>query len=415
MGRMCSLIGAPRTSPEPTLESLAVQLNTLTGLVSQMNGRMDDMNGQINEIKSLLLASVGGHPEIIDSSVMIFAGNNRIGCGIIARSQRYGVIIVTARHVVTSKVALSVFGKSEINVKDWQVAKDLDIDLAFAPVIESDGLKAVNITSDQIFLPGMQIWAYPLIDGEVVALTGRIVKTYAKRHLVTDVGGIPGFSGTGYIDIFGRLQMIHTGSSSEVEGISSENWRGSSDENAFHNAERNCQAAMNISMFGDSNHIYTCLRVFELSALNKHDDPTFDVLRQSCEGTLSLYVPDISPCVAVFIQQSVGDREQGEAALLRSCYERWKPAYSCSKFWKSVMNRQDTAETKEACRKNWFNLLHALLKDCAAFVRYAARNPRARGVPASLIESQDITFEPLNFWNFRKVFHRRFPQVAARG
>jgi hypothetical protein len=46
----------------------------------------------------------------------------------------------------------------------------------------------------------------------MVALDGRVTSTRNQPYqLLTNVGGMPGFSGTGYVDYAGSLSLVHVG------------------------------------------------------------------------------------------------------------------------------------------------------------------------------------------------------------
>jgi hypothetical protein len=141
----------------------------------------------------------------------------QIGCTTLGHSKVHGYITITNAHVIRnfdqhSPYQLSVEDSAgnDIPITDWMIPNSPYLDLAIGLIRKPLNRPFLRIAVRKGLVPRLQIWGILRQVGELIALDGRVISVSNELHqVVTNVGGAPGFSGTGYIDFSGSLSVVH--------------------------------------------------------------------------------------------------------------------------------------------------------------------------------------------------------------
>ena len=211
--------------------------------------------------------------------------------------------------------------------------------------------------------------------------------------LVTDVGGPPGFSGTEYVDYLKRLSVIHVGSYSNEE-------INEFPEQRLSSYKKGCRQGTALSIAGKGDYIDGCMELIKLGRSNATDNGVtakavaqeskcMDGWKILTSGSLSSSPPWVLHCIDLFAGRNVSEADVEE------CVHGWSSISRDESYILLCLNFVNSPfdiEVATLCRNAWYrdNLARAHL--CEKFVTLSARNPRARGIAAWVLNDRAFHF-----------------------
>jgi hypothetical protein len=297
--------------------------------------------------------------------------------------------------------AFASWPECKLNVSKWMIFNKADVSIGILADDLCIGHQFLEVLPQADFVYSEDLWGRARKNGRHLALHGKIVsQNPAAPHLViTSVGGSRGFSGLGYANRGKLLTVIHTGavdvneSNSEVESNQVENGEEFSE---ISNVQENCKKGLRLAMSGMGGFIDHCLVVLKSSieSTSDRDRLSLNASMRSCKDGWEFHARSsaskpadfVQACWELFTNQTCPFAERKKEI----CKVGWKAAsVKDSAFVEDCLELGD-AQTIDKCRSGWLRDRDALVDECVVFVQLSARNPRARGLAAWVINSLDF-------------------------
>ena len=410
---------------EIMMRRFQVQLaNGLSNMSDQLENGLSGMRHDLSKISGWIEAMATGQNAVSESSVSIHSGPNMdiIGSGSLVYLNRINAgVVVTNLHVAANrdencsrKITVQSGDNKDVGVSHWFVLNDSNVDVAFGLLKEKSKYSLLNITERENVQPGLQIWGHSLQPDGPVALSGRVVSNLKSPFSVlTDVGGAPGFSGTAYVDYMQRLALIHVGSESIDLESTATNFE-SSDSEHLHKMQtfsKNCRHGTALSMSGNADYVDACVELIKLArSSGEPGQVDFNVmlrLETQCRtgwnivatGKISTTTHFIKDCIDLFSGRNVSFRKAGK------CRQGWARNFAkdpnhvhlCLSFVEeSARHSPDAPDAGERCKRAIYEDNMARAEQCEKFVALSARNPRARGVGAWVLNDASFALVDRN-------------------
>ncbi len=377
---------------------------------------IDIVHTEITELRYNFASSQKGQSAAANSALSIQLDDEHIACGTLAYSARLKqAVVITNRHVVAD---LREHCSNEITVRTRHVAIPIsrwlvpagNVDIAIGLLAGPPPIPALNITSRAEVAPGIHIWAMSLQPTGIVALDGRVTSTLGMPYMLqTNVGGVPGFSGTGYVDYAGTLSVVHVGAVESGAALRRDHDGNEMTEQKVARYSEDCLKGTRLGTTGMGSHIDACLDlVFAVDAGVPAQDAAavaaIDEIGRRCmdgwsmlaAGTLTAPPPDfVSSCALIFANQSIhpNTREACEVGWREDCGKDCDFIGACLSFAvNEPQNGQARPATRKECRAGWYNKYAGYASSCERYIRLRARNPQAKGVAAWVVDDPDLHF-----------------------
>jgi hypothetical protein len=388
---------------------------SLTGQLEHLTSQMDGFNTTINSGFKAVRNAFSGFPDLIYSSVRLVVspvhnGNNEAQ-GTLVHSTRFNAgkgIIVSNRHVVVNSKyncrrtvdAFVSWSESPLYVSKWIVFEQADVSIGILSDFNlRSGHQFLEVLPEAAFEYSEDLWGRARKNGRHLALHGKIVSQdpAAPHVLTTSVGGSRGCSGLGYANRDKLLTVIHTGALDVNEGDEVDRVENGEEFSEIRNVRKNCEEGLKLAMSGRGGFVDQCLVVLKSSV--DEDQSSSDKLNasmQSCKDGWEFHARSSTATPADFVQACLEffvDKNRPSAERKKEmCRVGWKAAsVKDSAFVEDCLELGD-AQKLDRCRAGWLKDRDALVGECLAFVQLSARNPRAKGLAAWVINSPDFDF-----------------------
>jgi hypothetical protein len=382
--------------------------------VKDLNRKMDMSQTEVKDLRNLFVSSQKGQSAAADSALSIRENGRYIACGTLARSPRFEEpVVITNRHAVADlverchyEITVRTGGNVDIPISRWFVPQG-NVDIAFGLLAHPPLIPALNITSRADVVPGLHIWAFSVQRTGLVALDGRVSSTLVNPYqLLTNVGGVPGFSGTGYVDYAGTLSVVHVGDAADKI----RRRRSAQDEEVnFAHFSRDCLKGTRLGMTGMGSHIEACLDLVSKNPVGTPEQAAAAAAaaiatRRRCVegwsilaiGNLKRAPPDFAESCATVFANPATDNE-----TIRSCELGWRKECgracdfisSCLSFASGKpVDDQEKPAMREVCRSGWYDKYAEYATACKKYTSLRARNPEAEGVAAWVVDHPPFAF-----------------------
>lgn len=379
-----------------------------------LDKKMDMSQTEVKDLRNLFVSSQKGQSAAADSALSIRENGRYIACGTLARSPRFEEpVVITNRHAVADlverchyEITVRTGGNVDIPISRWFVPQG-NVDIAFGLLAHPPLIPALNITSRADVVPGLHIWAFSVQRTGLVALDGRVSSTLVNPYqLLTNVGGVPGFSGTGYVDYAGTLSVVHVGDAADKI----RRRRSAQDEEVnFAHFSRDCLKGTRLGMTGMGSHIEACLDLVSKNPVGTPEQAAAAAAaaiatRRRCVegwsilaiGNLKRAPPDFAESCATVFANPATDNE-----TIRSCELGWRKECgracdfisSCLSFASGKpVDDQEKPAMREVCRSGWYDKYAEYATACKKYTSLRARNPEAEGVAAWVVDHPPFAF-----------------------
>jgi hypothetical protein len=374
---------------------------------SNMTEIKEDIKGlrtEVVDLRNIFVSAQKGQSAAANSALSIHKNGHHFACGTLAYSARLkAAIVITNRHAVADsnnhcryEITVRTGGMVEIPITRWYIPQEHeDIDIAYGRLAHPPPIPALNITSSVDVVLGLQIWAFSLQASGLVALDGRVTSIRNMPYqLITNVGGMPGFSGTGYVDYAGSLSLVHVGGPETKLLRSNEDEATEQDLGLY---SSHCLKGMRLGMTGMASHIDACLDlVSDVHAAVETRRRCVEGWTILVAGNLAGQPPDfVSSCASVFANRSIDNNTIGACRLgwRNDCGQDCDFISSCLSFasGKPLDDRAGPA-TREHCRSGWYDKYAGYALTCQDYMKLRARNPKAEGVAAWVVDDPTVSF-----------------------
>jgi hypothetical protein len=401
--------------------------NSLSNKIECLTNKFESLNKslttRIDGLEKITIAGFDavrnaftGFPDLRNSSVRLvvsptYNGNNEAQ-GTLVRSPRFNAgkgIIVSNKHVVidakqncSRKVdAFALWPECKLNISKWIIFKKADVSIGILADDLCSGHQFLEVLPEADYLYSEDLWGRARKNGRHLALHGKIVSQNptAPHLLITSVGGSRGFSGLGYANRDKLLTVIHTGAVdvNESHGEVQSNQTENGDEfSEISNVQENCMKGLRLAFSGMEGFIDHCLVVLKSSIESTSDRDRLNASMQSCKDGWEIHARGstlepthfVHTCLELFTNQTCPLADQKK----EMCKVGWKAAsVKDSAFVEQCLELGD-AEKFDKCRAGWLQDRDALVDECVSFVQLSARNPRARGLAAWVINRPHFDF-----------------------
>ena len=387
-------------------------LAELNAKVDMNNAKVDEnnkeMRAKIQGLQYLFVSSQKGQSAASSSALSIHLWGSHIACGTLAYSARLKeAVVITNKHVVADMnpsnpnnschyaVTVQTKDKADLPISSWYVFPG-DADIAYGRLALPPPIPALNITPRADVVPGLHIWASSVQASGLVALDGRVTSTLnAPYQLLTNVGGMPGFSGTGYVDYAGTLSVVHVGAPEKALRRRSDKDQ-QSEENLAH-FSKECLVGMRLSMSGLASHIDACLDL-----VSERPQAAPETRRKCVDGWSIMADKDLesppnftSSCASTFANRSIDNKtaHECESNWLSTCHQHCEFISSCMSFASGKpLPEKAGPTTREECRSGWIKKYSGYAAACDQYMKLRARNPQALGVAAWVLDDPAFVF-----------------------
>lgn len=407
-GLITNEINGLRSKVENEIHGLRNDLNSVSTTVKGLRSTVEGQTHEIKSLRNIFVSSQKGQSEAADSSLSVQWNGSHFACGTLAYSTRLqDVVVITNRHVVVDpdcarNITVRTKDNVDIPIARWFVlARGRIADIAYGQLAGPAPVRALNITSRADVMPGQHIWGISVQKSGLVALDGRVTSILkAPYHLETNVGGMPGFSGTGYVNYAGTLSVVHVGGKEAA-------LRSDGDDDPSHDHEdteydlaqysRDCLNGMRLATTGLASHIDACLDlVSTAAAINETIQRCVDGWSMLGAKTLAGQPPEFaSSCASVFADHEINRTAiaKCEAGWRAVCGQNCAFIRACLSFatGEPLDGRAVPASRKE-CRAGWYGKYAGYAENCENYIRLRARNPQATSIAAWVIDHPPSPF-----------------------
>ena len=378
--------------------------------------KVDSFLTEVKDLRNLFVSSQKGQSAAADSALSIRENGEYVACGTLAYSTRLKeAVVITNTHVVADfntkcrfEITVRTRGNVDIPISEWYVPQG-NVDIAFGRLAHPPPIPALNITLSADVVSGLHIWAFSLQRSGLVALDGRVTSTLKTPYQFrTNVGGMPGFSGTGYVNYAGTLSVVHVGGAPDAVRRRRSARGGAKEVNLAHYSS-GCIKGMRLGATGMASHIDSCLDLASDIGAGTPEQAAAAAAaavatrRRCVEGWSMLAVgkfkeppPDfVESCASVFSSRLINNETKRACELgwMLDCGEDCDFISACLSFASGEpLGDQEGPATREACRSGWYDKYAEYATACETYVNLRARNPEAEGVAAWLVDDPDFEF-----------------------
>ena len=369
--------------------------------------KMDGLHTEVKDLRNLFVSSQKGQSAAANSALSIHLDGHHFACGTLAYSARLKeAVVLTSMHAVANldparlcpyNITVRARGNVEIPISRWYVPQG-NANIAYGRLAQPPPIPALNITSSADVLPGLHIWGFALQESALVALDGRVTWALESHHrLLTNVGEVPGCSGTGYVDYARTLSVVHVGAPPPELGIRP--WPDA-DEATEQNPvfdSSGCLKGMQLGMTGMASHIDACLDlVSDIAAPVEARRRCMEGWSMLVGGNLAGPPPDfVSRCTSFFASRAIDDNTKRACELgwRNNCGQNCDFITQCLSFASGeALNDRVGQAMREECRAGWYGKYAEYARTCKRYIELRARNPQAEGVAAWVVDDPDFVF-----------------------